>query len=150
MSGNVESETPYASEPDRAAVLQTVADYQTSFSAHDPHGAQLFYHEPCTFIFADRVVLLASRPDIEAFFTSVIRGLEARGWRHSEWSEIYFKQMNDGLSLVSTVAIRYRTDGQELERIGATYTFRKTEHGWKIAAAVTHPPDTVIRFHALQ
>ena len=129
----------------RAAVERVLADYQGAFSGHDPQSAQLYYDEPCMFVEAQRVVL-ASRAEIEARLASTIQGLEARGWSHSEWVEMNFKQLNDSVALVSTVAVRYMMDGEELERIGATYAFRKTGSGWKIATAIPHPPDAIPRF----
>jgi ketosteroid isomerase-like protein len=133
-------------EAARAAVVRVLADYQSAFSGHDPQGAQLYYDEPCMFVEAQRAVVLASRTEIEAFLASTMKSLEARGWSHSEWVEVNVKQLSDGVALVSTVAVRHMTDGEELERVGATYAFRKTDSGWKIAMAIPHPPDAVSRF----
>jgi ketosteroid isomerase-like protein len=55
------------------------------------------------------------------------------------------KQMGEDIALLSVSRVRYRTDDQELERLGATYTFRKTADGWKIVVATMHDPDTVLR-----
>jgi ketosteroid isomerase-like protein len=55
------------------------------------------------------------------------------------------KQMGEDIALLSVNRVRYRTDGQELERLGETYTFRKTADGWKIVVATMHDPDTVLR-----
>jgi hypothetical protein len=40
--------------------------------------------------------------------------------------------------------VRYNTDGQELERLGETYTLRRTEDGWKIVVAMMHNPEAVL------
>ena len=148
MSSKVEWEIPHTNEGDKAAVLQVLADYQTAFSGHDPQSTQLFYHEPCMVIEAQGVVVLASRTEIKAFFASAMQSLEERGWHHSQWNEVPVEQLSDSAVLVSTVAVRYMTDGEELEQVGATYAFRKTDLGWKIAIAIAHPPDTVLHFNA--
>ena len=152
VESEVESETPDMDDGDKSAVLQVLADYQTAFSGHDPQKAQVFYHKPCMFIGEQRVAVLESNSEIEAFFASAMQALEARGWHHSEWNEVSVEQLSDSAALVSTVAVRYMTDGEELERVGATYAFRKTDLGWKIAVAIPHPPvlpqDTVLRFNA--
>ena len=57
----------------------------------------------------------------------------------------YVKQMSGNTALVSVSRIRYATDGRELERVGETYTLRKAEAGWKIAVAMIHDPDSVLR-----
>ena len=92
--------------------------------------------------------MLASDIEIEAFFTTAMQNLEARGWHHSQWHEVSAEQLGDRAVLVSTVAVRYMADGEELERAGATYLFRKTEPGWKMAVTIAHPPDKVLRFNA--
>ena len=148
MSSEVEWEIPHTNEGDKATVLQVLADYQAAFSGHSPQSTQLFCHKPCMVIDAQRVIVLASPTEIEAFFASTMQNLEARGWHHSQWNEVSAEQLNDSAVLVSTVAVRYMADGEELERVGATYVFRKTELGWKIAVTIAHPPNKVLHFNA--
>jgi hypothetical protein len=45
--------------------------------------------------------------------------------------------------LVTGVAIRYKRNGQELERAGVTYVLHKAEAGWKIAVIVMHDPQQI-------
>ena len=140
MSSETESETPDMYDGDKPALLQVLDDYQAAFSGHDPQGAQVFYHKPCMFIGEQQVAVLGSPSEIEAFFASTMQGLEARGWHHSEWNEVSVVQLSDSAALASTVAVRYLTNGEELERVGATYAFRKTDLSWKIAVVIPHPP----------
>jgi len=41
--------------------------------------------------------------------------------------------------------VRYKADGQEVERVGWTYLLQKTSGGWKIVVLAAHPADTVLR-----
>jgi len=132
-------------QEDKAAIVQALTDYQTAFSRHDPQSTQLYYHVPCMLIGAEGVVVLISRPEIEAFFAALMESLEARGWARSQWVEVYVKQLSDSVALVSTVAARYKADGKELERVGATYVFHKTDDAWKIAMVTPHLPDCVLQ-----
>lgn len=131
---------------ERSAILQTLADYQSGFSGYRPDVAQLSYHEPCSFVDEQGVTLLKTRAEIEAFLASIIGILKSRGWSHSEWVEVNIRSMDARRALVSTVAVRHKSDGGELERIGGTYAFRKSEDGWKIAMTLSHPPESVLRF----
>jgi hypothetical protein len=54
------------------------------------------------------------------------------------------KQLGANLAVLSAGVIRYRTDGALLERFGATYMFRKTDSGWKIATLAVHDADAVL------
>jgi hypothetical protein len=40
--------------------------------------------------------------------------------------------------LVTGVALRYKVDGKELERVGVTYVLHKVDTGWKIAVLILH------------
>jgi ketosteroid isomerase-like protein len=55
------------------------------------------------------------------------------------------KLLDQTTALASTVFVRHKTDGSELETIGATYVLRKTEGEWKIAVVTRNPPANVIR-----
>jgi ketosteroid isomerase-like protein len=58
---------------------------------------------------------------------------------------LQMKRLSATTTLASGVAIRYKTDGQELERTGVTYVLHKTDNGWKIAVTVGHDPESVPR-----
>jgi hypothetical protein len=88
---------------------------------------------------------MATAADVEALFTQVMAGLKARSYARSELTGLHVKQMSENSALVSVSRVRYKTDGQELERLGETYALRKIDDGWKIVVAMIHDPDTVLR-----
>jgi hypothetical protein len=55
------------------------------------------------------------------------------------------KLLDQTTALASAVAVRHKTDGSELETIGATYVLRKTEGEWKISVVIRRLPTNVIR-----
>jgi hypothetical protein len=69
-----------------------------------------------------------------------MEGLRARGYGRSELSRPQVHLLSATASLATGVALRYKTDGQELERVGVTYLLYKAESGWKIAVVVLHDP----------
>ena len=64
--------------------------------------------------------------------------LRAKGYGRSELSLQYVKALSATGALASGVAVRYKTDGQELERVGVTYLLHNAGTGWKIAVLVLH------------
>ena len=44
------------------------------------------------------------------------------------------------------VAVRRKTDGEELERAGVVYLMQKTNAGWQIATIVIHDADDALGF----
>ena len=127
------------------AIIQTFTNYTQMFQTLDPHLTLSYFHIPCMFIPPQGVRVLATATDVEALLTKVMESLNARNYARSELMHRYVKQMSGNTALVSVSRIRYATDGRELERVGETYTLRKTEDGWKIAVAMIHDPDTVLR-----
>lgn len=45
----------------------------------------------------------------------------------------------------TTVAVRTKTDGQELERAGVVYLLQKTHGEWQIATIVIHEANDALR-----
>jgi ketosteroid isomerase-like protein len=127
------------------AITQTFTHYIQTFQRLDPHATLPYFHVPCMFIPAQGVRVLATAADVETLLTQVMEGLKARSYARSELMDFHVKQMSGNTALVSVSRVRYATDGRELERLGETYTLRKTEGGWKIAVAMIHDPDTVLR-----
>ena len=58
---------------------------------------------------------------------------------NSNWG--YVKSLSSSAALVGGVAVRYKTDGQQLERVGSTYVLHKTGSVWKFAALIMHDPN---------
>jgi hypothetical protein len=130
---------------EEAAITQTFANYIQTFQRLDPHATLPYFHVPCMFIPPQGVRVLATALDVEALLTEVMEGLKARSYARSELIDLHVKQMSANTALVSVSRVRYATDERELERLGETYTLRRTEGGWKIAVAMIHDPDTVLR-----
>jgi ketosteroid isomerase-like protein len=127
------------------AITQTFTNYTQTFQTLDPRAVLPYFHFPCMFIPPQGVRVLATAADVEALLTQVMESLKARSYARSELTELHVKQMSGNTALVSVSRIRYATDGRELERVGETYTLRRTEGGWKIAVAMIHDPDSVLR-----
>jgi ketosteroid isomerase-like protein len=127
------------------AIAQTFSNYIQSFQTLDSDTTLPYFHVPCLFIPPQGVRTLATTADVKALLTQVMDALKARSFARSELTDLHVKQMSENVALVSVSRIRYATDGRELERLGETYTLRRTEDGWKIAVAMIHDPDTVLR-----
>jgi ketosteroid isomerase-like protein len=127
------------------AITQTFTNYIQTFQTIDPHATLPYFHIPCMFIPPQGVRVLATAADVEALLIQVMEGLKARSYARSELTDLHVHQMSENTALVSVSRVRYKSDGQELERLGETYTFRRTDDGWKIAVAMIHDPDTVLR-----
>jgi hypothetical protein len=71
--------------------------------------------------------------------------LRARGYGRSELSLQQVKPLSATAAMASGVALRYKADGQEMDRVGVTYLLHKADTGWKIVAVVLHDTDGAVR-----
>jgi ketosteroid isomerase-like protein len=134
-----------AADDERAAAIQAFKDYVAAVGSLDAQRVAPHYHEPLMFVAAAGARALATRSDIEAWLTPVFARLKERGYGRSDWSEFQSKLLSNGVAVMSTQTVRYKTDGQQMEKVGFTYILRKTKEGWKVAVLIGHDPATVLR-----
>lgn len=77
--------------------------------------------------------------EIERLFDRIIADLVAENYDHSVVEDLNIKLLSEHLAQVSGLAIRYRKDGTELERTGASYTLQYRANAWKFVSAMTYP-----------
>jgi ketosteroid isomerase-like protein len=132
---------------DTAAVSRVLTDYVSAFGTLDVQAILPYYHEPCLLVGPQGVAALPTHAAMVAAFTPMMEGLRARGYGHSELRMLHIKQLSATAVLASGVAVRYRADGQELERVGVSYVLHKADADdrWTIAVTMIHDTDKVVR-----
>ena len=74
-----------------------------------------------------------------------MEALRARGFAKSELINLHLKRLSATTVIAGGVAVRGKTDGQELERAGVVYLLQKTSAGWQLATVVVHDADDALR-----
>jgi hypothetical protein len=137
-------------ETDKPAVTKTMNDYFASFAdlgpTFDMRRALSFFHEPSMLITASRATSYLTRGDAESgWVNGFVARQRERGYARQDVSQLHVKQMSNSVALASVEIVRYKTGGELLERVGASYVLRRTDEGWKIAAVIIHEPNSVLR-----
>ncbi|HVQ13579.1 MAG TPA: DUF4440 domain-containing protein [Vicinamibacterales bacterium] len=127
-----------------ATITQAFERYVDTFQSLDPKATLRHLQVPALVLDARGPLVLSNEAEAEAFLTNVMRDLEARGYARSEIVESHLHVLSEALAVVSVSRIRYADTGRELERLGETYTLRKTGDDWKIVVAVVHDADRVL------
>ncbi len=86
-----------------------------------------------------------TRDVVAAAFKPTMEGLRARGFAKSELTKLRLKRLSATSMMAAGVAVRSKTDGQELERAGVIYLLQKTYSGWQFATVVLHDADDALR-----
>lgn len=123
------------------AIHQVIADYYRDFSTLNVQAILPYFNEPSLLIGPQGVIPIPNRAALAAVFGPVMEGLRAKGYDRSELELGYVKSLSSSAALIGGVAVRYKTDGQQLERVGITYVLHKTKSGWKFATVILHDPN---------
>jgi hypothetical protein len=123
------------------AVNQVIADYYRDFSTLNVQAILPYFNEPSLLVGPQGVIPISDRAELVAVFGPVMEGLRAKGYSRSELEVGYVKSLSSSAALIGGAAVRYKIDGQELDRVGVTYVLHKTEGGWKFATVILHDVD---------
>ena len=117
---------------------QLFTGYFSDFSNLDLKAIVSYFHNPCTFIVPQGVLVFSSASEVEGFWGPRFDDLKAQGFGHTERAEANIKVLTGDTAIANSLAVRYTKDGSELERRGATFVLRKTGDGWKIVTRIHH------------
>jgi ketosteroid isomerase-like protein len=123
---------------EETVVIQVLADYYAAFSTLDIQAVLPYFHEPSMLIGPQGAFAAPTYAVLTTAFKPAMEGLRARGFGRSELSVRSVQSLSATTTLVTGVAVRYKTDGQELERVGVTYVLQKVQTHWKIAVLIVH------------
>ena len=125
------------------AVNRVLADYYRDFSTLNVRAILPYFHEPALLVGPQGVIPIPNHAALAVVFGPVMEGLRAKGYGRSELEVGYAKSLSSSAALVVGVAVRYKADGQPMERAGTTYVLQKTDGGWKFATVILHDPNPV-------
>ena len=131
-------------DDDNAAVAQVLTDYYRAFSTLDAEAVKPYFHEPWQLVSPAGVVPTPTRAALAALFQPAMEALRARGFAKSELINLHLKRLSAATVIAGGVAVRRKTDGEELERAGVVYLMQKTNAGWQIATIVIHDADDAL------
>jgi hypothetical protein len=129
---------------EKEAIHKVLSGYYDAFG-RDSAAASAFFGEPTLIILPNDVVLLRTRADVEAAFDKfVASSLKPSGYSHSKLGDYRVKLLNSTTALYSSVAIRMKTDGTEMNRAGNTYLLHKSNAGWRIHEIIATDLDKLV------
>jgi hypothetical protein len=128
---------------EKEAIHKVLSGYYDAFG-RDSAAASAFFGEPTLIIYSNDVVLLRTRADVEAALDKFVASLKPSGYSHSKLGDYRVKLLNSTTALYSSVAIRMKTDGTEMNRAGNTYLLHKSNAGWRIHEIIATDLDKLV------
>jgi ketosteroid isomerase-like protein len=123
---------------DETAIRQTLDEYYRAFSSLNIQAILPYLNQPAILIGPLGVIPLPTPSAIEPIFGPVMENLRTREYTRSELGPPEIRVLGAQSALATGIAIRYGSNGEELERAGITYLLRKTDDAWRIAVMVLH------------
>ena len=130
---------------EEAAAAQVLADYYRAFSSLDAQAVRPYFHQPSQLVSPAGVVATPTRAALAAAFQTMMDALRTRGFAKSELIDLHLKRLSATTVIAGGVAVRTKTDGQELERAGVVYLLQNTNGEWQIATIVIHEAKEALR-----
>jgi len=128
---------------EKDAIHKVFEEYYDVYG-QDSVAASAFYGEPTLVILQNEIVVLSTRADVAAFFDKYVASLKLSGYSHSRVGDYRVKSLNSTTALFSTIPIRMKTDGTEMQRSGFTYLLLKGDAGWRIHGFLATDIDKLI------
>lgn len=113
--------------------------YIRAFEMLDPEAALPFYHLPCMFIAPQGVFVAPDSDTARALLSQVMEQLRNQSYRRTEVVGLTVRQLSPDLASCAGTFVRFNTSGEEIARLGFTYTLRNAG-SWKVIVAVVHEP----------
>jgi hypothetical protein len=123
---------------DEAAVRNTLDEYYRAFSTLSIQAILPYLCEPALLVGPQGVIPLPAPSSIEPIFGPVMEGLRTRAYVRSELGSQEIRMLGARSAFATGIAIRYKSDGEELERAGISYLLCRLDDAWKIAVMVLH------------
>ena len=117
---------------------QAIADYYSAFSTLDIQAILPYFSEPALFMGPPGVFPVPDHAALTAILTPLIKDLKSKDYGRSELELQDVKSLGTSTAFVTGTALRYKTDGNVLERVPITYLLHKLNDHWKIATMVIH------------
>lgn len=112
--------------------IRFLKDYYAAFSTLNIPSFLPFFREPSLHLWPQGLIKAFTHAELAKAFVPVVESLRARQVVRSELSVQEGKIESEIFGWVWGVAIRFRADGEELERVDVTYRLEKTDTDWKI------------------
>ena len=126
------------------AIDALIDRYNACFNRQDFEGALACYALPFTWIFSKARVSVSDEQQFLDTMRATTGRLRAKGLARSVFAEKHVRLLDAHVAVASTLCIRYRADGTEMERVAGTYFLHENEGGWKLIACAGHPPETML------
>ncbi len=113
--------------------------YIQAFETLDPEAALAFYHLPGMFIAPQGVFAVPDTNTARALLSQFMGQLRSQSYRRTEVVGLTVRTLSPGLASCAGTFVRFNTGGEEITRLGFTYTMRYSD-SWKVIVAILHEP----------
>ncbi len=113
--------------------------YMRALETLNPEAALQFYHVPGMFIAPQGVFVMTDTDTARALLSQFMSQLRSQSYLRTEVVGLSVRNLSPDLASCTGTFVRFNTGGEEIARLGFTYTMRNAG-SWKIIVAALHEP----------
>ena len=129
---------------DRAAIEKVMYDYVEAYGSGDMDHLMQFVNIPLTVAGPNGFRSIAASDEAVALYTRLRDAGVKQGYAKSEWLEFGVKLLGPSYAVAGGTFVRYKADGNELNRGGGTYLLTKVDGVWKVGVGVNYPVEDAL------
>jgi len=118
----------------------TLFAYLQAFENLDAELVLPFYHVPAMFVAPQGVFVFPDTNTARTLLTQVMGQLRSQSYLRTDVADLVVRQLSPSLASCAGVFVRIGTNGDEIARLGFTYTMRSNAGSWQIVVALLHEP----------
>src|SRR4029077_9268987 len=111
-------------------IEKLMGNYVALIGSDDTTLAAAFYEVPASIVGPQAFLLLLTKTDVVKFLDNLQLTARPLGYAKSTLEYLATRMLNSEMALCSTITARWKPDGSELQRVGATYLLRRGTDGW--------------------
>jgi hypothetical protein len=113
--------------------------YMQAVETLDPEIGLPFYHLPSIFIAPHGVFPVPDTHTARALLSQFMGQLRSQSYRRTEVVGLTVRSLSPDVASCAGTSVRFNASGEEIARVGFTYTMRNAG-SWKIIVAAVHDP----------
>lgn len=121
---------------EKKEVMRVLQDYSVAFMTFEPQNVLGYFERPMMFLSDNGPSVYKNSEEITTFLKNYMAHLQDEEYAKDDLSKFRIKTLTPNVVVTSFNLVRVNKAGNPFDKMGATYTWRKTNDSWKVVIGV--------------
>ena len=131
---------PAPSASRETSALQAFDGYTQAFQRLDPSAMPVYFETPALMISPRGSIALSDAAAVERMYADVMADAKAKAYERSELYDLMERRLSTDWALITGDCAWIDNSGRVLQRIGLSYTLRRSQGTWRLVVTLIHEP----------